>query len=58
MCVCVCGGGGGGRVDGWWGIHYFALKYKNVMFLIVGMVVMDRFFSRKNRRSRFCITAS
>ena len=57
MCVCVWGGGGG-RVDGWWGIHYFALKYKNVMFLIVGMVVMDRFFSRKNRRSRFCITAS
>ena len=40
------GGGGGGRVGG------RLLKYTNVIFLIVGMVVVDKFFSQKYRRSR------
>ena len=41
--------GGGENVGGRLGFHYYsyALKYTNVIFLIVGMVVMDNFF-RKN----------
>ena len=38
-------GEGVGRVGSRCGIHYFALKYTNFIFLIVEMVVMDRFFA-------------
>ena len=40
------GGGGEGRFSGRLGIHCysFALKYTNIIFLIVGMVVTDFFF--------------
>ena len=41
-------GGGGGRV-GRWGIHYSDIfKVANFIFLILGMVVMDRFSFAKN----------
>ena len=33
-------------------------KYKHFIFLIMGMVVMNRFFPGKIRRSRICITVS
>ena len=55
------GGGGGGRFSGRLGIHYYslALKYTNIIFLIVGMVVTDLvFFLQEYRRSRICITVS
>ena len=38
-------GEGEGRVGGRCEIHYYALKYTKFIFLIVKMVVMDRFFA-------------
>ena len=42
-------GEGGGRVGGQWGIHYYAPKVTNFIFLIVGMVVIDGVFFFANK---------